>query len=78
MLNAGHPMDHSPHAGESMGLCASCRHVRPIRSDRGALFFLCMRSTNDPRFPKYPRLPVLSCAGYEACSGNVIDAPNAK
>lgn len=48
----------------SVGLCAACRHVRVIRSDRGLVFYLCTLSAVDPRFPKYPRLPVLSCAGY--------------
>jgi hypothetical protein len=47
------------------GLCANCLHVRVIRSDRGATFYLCQLSATDPRFPKYPRLPVLSCSGYE-------------
>jgi len=46
------------------GLCAACRHMRIIRSDRGLMFYLCALSGVDPRFPKYPRLPVLSCAGY--------------
>lgn len=36
-----------------------------IRSDRGSVFYLCLLSKVDPRFVKYPRLPVLSCAGYE-------------
>jgi mannose-6-phosphate isomerase-like protein (cupin superfamily) len=39
-----------------------------IRSDRGALFYLCALSAGDPRFPKYPRLPVLRCAGYQECT----------
>jgi hypothetical protein len=47
------------------GLCAACAHGRRIASARGSVFWLCARSTEDPRFPKYPRLPVLSCAGYE-------------
>ena len=29
------------------------------------MFILCELSVTDPRFPKYPRLPVLSCEGYE-------------
>jgi hypothetical protein len=29
------------------------------------VFYLCELSKVDPRFPKYPRLPGLSCAGYE-------------
>ena len=50
---------------ESAGLCAACQHVRLVRTDRGAVFYQCKRSATDPRFPKYPTLPVLSCAGYE-------------
>jgi hypothetical protein len=26
---------------------------------------MCERSKTDERFPKYPRLPVLECPGYE-------------
>jgi hypothetical protein len=25
---------------------------------------LCTLSNTDPRYPKYPRLPVFSCSGY--------------
>jgi hypothetical protein len=46
------------------GLCASCTHARRIASDRGSVFILCELSFTDPRFPKYPRLPVLSCSGH--------------
>ncbi len=49
----------------SVGLCTSCKHVRRISSERGSVFFLCRLSAVDPRFPKYPRLPVLSCSGYQ-------------
>jgi len=47
------------------GLCASCKHVRIIRSDRGSVFYLCRRSATDPNYAQYPRLPVVSCRGYE-------------
>lgn len=47
------------------GLCAGCLHARRIASSRGSIFFLCQRSASDPAFPKYPRLPVLECRGYE-------------
>ena len=50
---------------ESVGLCASCKRARLIRSDRDSVFYLCTLSEVDPRFAKYPRLPVLSCSGYE-------------
>jgi hypothetical protein len=49
----------------SVGLCATCTHVRLIRSDREAIFYLCTLSVVNPRFRKYPMLPVLSCAEYE-------------
>jgi hypothetical protein len=52
-------------SASSVGLCATCTHVQRVISDRGAVFYLCTLSAVDPRFPKYPRLPVLSCAGYE-------------
>ena len=48
------------------GLCAYCIHMRTITSDRGSVFYLCQLSKADPSFPKYPRLPVLECRGYEA------------
>jgi len=49
---------------KSVGLCSACEHARIIRSDRGSIFYLCRLSATDPRFAKYPRLPVLSCPGY--------------
>jgi hypothetical protein len=39
--------------------------MRQIESDRGSVFYLCERSAIDASFPKYPRLPVLQCRGYE-------------
>jgi hypothetical protein len=47
------------------GLCADCRFVNINRSDRGTAFYQCGKSFDDLRFPKYPRLPVRVCAGYE-------------
>jgi len=49
----------------SLGLCANCVHARPVESAKGAQFLLCQLSQSDPRFPKYPCLPVLSCSGYQ-------------
>jgi len=53
-------------ASKRAGLCASCTQVRIIQSDRGSVFYLCRRSAQDPRYPQYPRLPVLACRGYDA------------
>jgi hypothetical protein len=46
------------------GLCGDCLHARAIVSDRGSTFVMCQLSVTEASFPKYPRLPVLSCAGY--------------
>jgi hypothetical protein len=52
------------------GLCDSCRHQRVVRNTRGSAFSLCRRSKTEPdRFPRYPRLPVTSCPGYERGTG---------
>jgi hypothetical protein len=47
------------------GLCTNCRHARRVQSDRGSVFVRCELALSDARFEKYPRLPVLACAGYE-------------
>jgi hypothetical protein len=46
------------------GLCASCVHAQRIESSKGSTFVLCRLSYTDPRFVRYPRLPVLACDGY--------------
>ena len=48
-----------------IGLCARCRHVRPVESGRGSVFYLCRRAATDPRLDQYPRLPVRACPCYE-------------
>jgi hypothetical protein len=55
-----------PSAG---GLCESCRHQRLVPNTRGSVFSLCRRSEQDPAYPRYPRLPVLACPGYDPGSG---------
>jgi hypothetical protein len=47
------------------GLCDSCRHQRLVPNTRGSVFSLCERSREDPAYPRYPRVPVLSCPGFE-------------
>lgn len=46
------------------GLCGHCRHCQLIETRRSN-FYLCRRSFTDPRFRKYPPLPVRTCLGYE-------------
>ena len=50
---------------DPIGLCATCCHARVVQSSHGSTFYLCRLADIDPRFDKYPRLPVLRCAGYE-------------
>lgn len=48
------------------GLCDACAHQQIVRNTRGSVFSLCRRSKTEPdRFPRYPRLPVTECPGYE-------------
>jgi len=51
-----------------VGLCAECRHADIIRSARST-FYRCGLSFTDPRFPKYPPLPVVTCIGFERKEG---------
>jgi hypothetical protein len=60
-----------PRASVDAGLCAGCAHVRVVRSRRGSVFYLCQRSASDPSFPRYPRLPVVVCRGYEPVGSGV-------
>jgi hypothetical protein len=64
---------------DRVGLCRTCRHGHRVPSSRGAEFWMCRRSEIEPAdgpgagdalqtarlFPKYPRLPVVECPGYE-------------
>lgn len=62
------PIERLDREREYVGLCADCRCMRRMHSDRGSTFYLCERSATDPGFPKYPRLPVLKCSGFERIS----------
>jgi len=48
------------------GLCNACVHQQLVPNRRGSVFSLCRRSKSDPAFPRYPRIPVLECRGYES------------
>jgi hypothetical protein len=48
------------------GLCDRCRHQRIVENTRGSSFSLCELSRTNPDFPRYPRLPVKSCTGFNA------------
>ena len=46
------------------GLCASCAHLQVLRSKRST-FVRCGLADRDPRFARYPPLPVRWCRGHE-------------
>jgi len=48
---------------DRIGLCRTCTHSRQVPS-RTTLYWMCELAATDPRFPRYPRLPVLRCAGW--------------
>jgi phosphinothricin acetyltransferase len=48
-----------------LGLCSTCAHQKLIQSGRGSTFSMCLRHRTDPRYAKYPRLPVRVCPGHE-------------
>jgi hypothetical protein len=52
-------------AQQRVGLCASCRFAEVVTSSKGATFYLCTLATTDPRFRRYPTLPVRICTGYQ-------------
>lgn len=51
------------------GLCDTCKHQEEVHNTRGSTFSLCVLSRQDPAYPRYPRLPVLSCPGYAQARG---------
>jgi len=62
---------------DPVGLCASCRHARVVRTPRST-FWLCERSREETSYDRYPRLPVVRCAGHEPgtpAAGDAADVP---
>lgn len=50
---------------QDVGLCLTCRCKRVVTNRRGSVFFRCARADTDPRYVRYPPLPVETCPGYE-------------
>jgi hypothetical protein len=46
------------------GLCATCVH-RELKASARSVFLRCQLADADPRFLRYPPLPVLECAGWQ-------------
>lgn len=53
---------------DTAGLCGSCVHAIIRPTNRTTVYLRCGLASTDSRFPKYPRLPVITCGGYEAVS----------
>jgi hypothetical protein len=60
------------------GLCDTCAHQRVIRNTRGSSFSLCQRSRTQPEYPRYPRVPVLACPGWEPRGEDEGDEPGSR
>ncbi len=56
------------------GLCARCAHARAVSTPRSR-FVLCEKSREHAEFPRYPRLPVVACAGFAPRSSPGGDTP---
>jgi len=59
---------------DAVGLCRSCAWARTVPTPRST-FWLCQRAAADPRYDRYPRLPVRFCPGYEAGGPGTPDLP---
>jgi hypothetical protein len=56
--------------GAEPGLCAACQHAKLNETRRGTVYLRCTRAAWDPRLPRYPRLPVAECVGFDPVSGS--------
>jgi hypothetical protein len=57
--------DDAPPESAIVGLCSDCAHAKKLKTKIDATIYLCGRAAADSRFPKFPRLPIMACAGYE-------------
>jgi propionyl-CoA synthetase len=57
--------------GADPGLCADCQHAKLNETRRGTAYLRCTRAAWDARLPRYPRLPVTQCVGFEPVSGSL-------
>jgi len=55
--------------GAEPGLCADCQHAKLNETRRGTAYLRCTRAAWDSRLPRYPRLPVAQCVGFDRAAG---------
>ena len=60
--------------GAAPGLCGTCVHAKLNETRLGTAYLRCTRASWDARLPRYPRLPVTDCPGFEA-PGSELAAP---
>ena len=46
------------------GLCSLCANARTVPTARGSVFWMCELFAADPRYRRYPALPVTRCGGF--------------
>ena len=51
--------------GMEPGLCGACSHAKLNQTRRGTAYLRCARAAWDAALPRYPRLPVTQCPGFE-------------
>jgi len=51
--------------GAEPGLCVACQHAKLNETRRGTAYLRCTRAAWDTRLPRYPRLPVTQCVGFD-------------
>jgi hypothetical protein len=56
--------------GAEPGLCAACQHAKLNETRRGTAYLRCARAAWDTRLPRYPRLPVAQCVGFDPAGGS--------
>ena len=67
-LDAGGKFGDMPTGGAddaAGGLCRRCYWARVVTGGKGSRFLRCGRSDDDPRYARYPALPMRTCAGFE-------------
>ncbi|HEV7918013.1 MAG TPA: hypothetical protein VGO97_00425 [Solirubrobacterales bacterium] len=47
--------------------------MKLIHTTRGSTFLMCQLHKVDDRFPKYPRMPVVSCPGYRRAGAETAE-----
>jgi hypothetical protein len=63
------PTANRPALPVEAGMCGDCRYASVKTTRRSTTYLRCTRAAWDDRLPKYPRLPVFSCAGFASEQG---------